>query len=79
MNDERAPSADLLEEVTTTLGRFRARGEDAVYEVDVIIACHPAPAWDVSRAFRTCVERGLLEPSAGQPAAFTLSPRHFLR
>ena len=70
MSRELSPPAGLVDQVAATVRRLCAQGEDAIYEVDVISACHPAPPWEVRQAFYACVERGLLEPSARQPAAF---------
>lgn len=63
-------SGELIDRVAAAIWSLRERGEDVVYEVDVIIACHPAPPWEIHRAFRECVERGWLEPSASEPDAF---------
>ncbi len=59
-----------VEAVAVAIQRLRDRGEDRIYEVDVITAFHPEEASEVRRAFRACIERGYLEPSASEPCAF---------
>lgn len=64
------PLTPLVDEVATAIQRLLERGEEVVYEVDVIIACHPAAPWEIRRAFRQCVERGWIAPSDVEPDAF---------
>lgn len=70
MSRELAPIPGLVERVREAISRLYARGEDAIYEVDVISACHPAPPWEARQAFYACVEEGVLEASPRQPAAY---------
>lgn len=63
-------AATLVDTVALAIRRLRERGEDAIYEVDVIAACHPMDPWEISSAFRACIERGWLQPSATAPDAF---------
>ena len=59
-----------VETVADAIRCLRDRGEDRIYEVDVITAFHPEEASEVRRAFRACIARGYLEPSASEPCAF---------
>lgn len=70
MTSDPAPCTTLVDGVAAAICRLRARGEDVIYEVDVIVACQPADPWEIRSAFRACIERGWLEPSAAEPDAF---------
>lgn len=59
-----------LDLVVGAIRSLRHRGEDAIYEVDVIIACRREDPSEIREAFRACVDRGWLEPSATAPCAF---------
>jgi hypothetical protein len=67
-----APNRDVVLALARAL-RELGRGGQSVYEVDVIIRCHPLPPWQIHRAFWWCVSHGWLEPAPREPDAFVVA------
>lgn len=65
-----APARGPMQAVVAAIRRLCARGEDRIYEVDVIMPCEAEEASEVRQAFRACLDRGWIEPSMTEQGAF---------